>query len=26
VGAAVILDNFMQQSAAAAFTEPTARV
>jgi hypothetical protein len=26
VGAAVILDNFMQQSAAAVFTEPTARV
>jgi len=26
VGAAVILDNFMQQSAAAAFTEATARV
>ena len=26
VGADVILDNFMQQSAAAAFTEPTARV
>jgi hypothetical protein len=26
VGAAVILDNFMQQSAAAGFTEPTARV
>jgi hypothetical protein len=26
VGAAVILDNFMQQSAVAAFTEPTARV
>jgi hypothetical protein len=26
VGAAVILDNFNQQKAAAAFTEPTARV
>jgi hypothetical protein len=25
-GAAAILDNFMQQSAAAAFAEPTARV
>jgi hypothetical protein len=26
VGAAAILDNFMQQSAAVAFAEPTARV